>query len=217
MKKARVILADDHKIVVEGLRGLLQVEFDLVGTAENGLELVEVAGRLRPDVIVTDISMPLLNGIDAVRKLKEAGVESKVVFLTMHPDVVFATRAIEAGASGYVLKHSAPDELITAIHEALRGRTFISGSLRSPALEQFLDPTRRHARTTLDLTGRQREVLQLLAEGKSAKEIAAILNISPRTVETHKYKIMDDSGVRTTAELVQYAIKHGLVGGGGAT
>jgi DNA-binding NarL/FixJ family response regulator len=211
--KPRVILADDHRIVVEGLRGLLQPEFDLVGTAENGLELIEAAERLRPEVIVTDISMPFLNGIDAVRKLRQAGSDAKVVFLTMHPDVVFATRALDAGASGYVLKHSAPDELITAIHEALRGGTFISSALRNPALEELLDPSKRHAKATLDLTARQREVLQLLAEGKSAKEIAAILDISPRTVETHKYKIMDDLGAKTTAELVQHAIKHGLISG----
>ena len=212
MTKPRVLLADDHKIVVEGLRSLLQPEFDLVGTVENGVELVEAAERFRPDVIVTDISMPLLNGIDAVRKLREAGVDAKVVFLTMHPDVVFATRALDAGASAYVLKHSAPDELITAIREALRGGTFISGALRNPALEELRDPTRRHVKLTIELTARQREVLQLIAEGKSAKEIAAILNISSRTVETHKYKIMDELGVKSTAELVQHALKGGLIG-----
>lgn len=213
MTRARVLLADDHRIVVEGLRALLQPEFELVGTAENGPELIEAAERLRPDVIVADISMPILNGIDAVKKLRQSGHDAKVVFLTMHPDVVFATRALEAGATGYVLKHSAPDELITAIHEVLKGGTFISSALRSPALDDLLDPTKRHVKTTLDLSARQREVLQLLAEGKSAKEIAALLNISPRTVETHKYKIMDDLGVKTTAELVQHAIKHGLIGG----
>ncbi|HYP13801.1 MAG TPA: response regulator transcription factor [Bryobacteraceae bacterium] len=213
MAKVRILLADDHKIVVEGLRSLLQPEFDLVGTAENGLELIDAAERLRPDVIVTDISMPLLNGIDAVSKLRQAGVDAKVVFLTMHPDLVFATRALEAGASGYVLKHSAPDELITAIHEAVSGGLFISQALRSPALEELLDPSKRHLKTNLELTGRQREVLQLLAEGKSAKEIATILNISPRTVETHKYKIMDELGAKTSAELVQHAIKHGLIAG----
>lgn len=213
MSKTRVLLADDHKIVVEGLRSLLQSEFDLVGTAQDGLELVNEAERLQPDVIVTDISMPLLNGIDAVRKLKQSGIESKVIFLTMHPDVVFATRALEAGASGYVLKHSAPDELITAIHQVLKGATFLSAALRNPALEELLDPSKRHVKTAVSLTARQREVLQLLAEGKSAKEIAAILNISPRTVETHKYKIMDDLGARTTAELVQHAIQHGVIAG----
>jgi DNA-binding NarL/FixJ family response regulator len=213
MNRPRIILADDHRIVLEGLRSLLQSEFDLVGTAENGVDLVELAQRMKPDVIVTDISMPLLNGIDAVRKLRESGVQAKVVFLTMHPDVVYATRAMEAGASGYVLKHSAPDELIAAIHEVLRGGAFISTSLRNPALDELLHPSRRHVKKTVELTARQREVLQLLAEGKSAKEIAGVLGISSRTVETHKYNIMDDLGVKTTAELVQHAIKHGLIAG----
>lgn len=214
MTAMRVLLADDHKIVLAGLSSLLRPAFDLVATAENGLELVEAALRWRPDVIVTDVSMPLLNGIDAIRKIRDAGVDAKIVFLTMHSDVVFASRAIEAGAAGYVLKHSAPDELITAIETVLRGGTFISEQLRSPALEELLNPTRRHGKTTLGITGRQREVLQLLAEGKSVKEVAAILNLSPRTVETHKYNIMDETGVRTMAELVQYAIKHGLIEGG---
>jgi len=213
VNRPRIILADDHRIVLEGLRSLLQSEFDLVGTAENGVDLVELAQRTNPDVIVTDISMPLLNGIDAVRKLRESGVQAKIVFLTMHPDVVYATRAMEAGASGYVLKHSAPDELIAAIHEVLRGGAFISTSLRNPALDELLHPSRRHVKKTVELTARQREVLQLLAEGKSAKEIAGVLGISSRTVETHKYNIMDDLGVKTTAELVQHAIKHGLIAG----
>ena len=209
--KPRIVIADDHRIVVEGLRSLLQEEFELTGTAENGLALIELASKLKPDVIVTDISMPLLNGIDAVPKLREAGVESKIVFLTMHPDVVFATRAIAAGASGYVLKHSAPDELVAAIREALRGGTFVSAALRNPAVDELMDPTRRHVKSSIELTARQREVLQLLAEGKSAKEIAGILNISSRTVETHKYKMMDDLGVKTSAELVRHAIRHGLI------
>ncbi len=212
MKRPRVVLADDHRIVVEGLAVLLKADFDLVGTAENGVALVEVAIREQPDVVVTDMTMPLLNGIDAVRKMRGAGVTSKVVFLTMHSDVVYATRAIEAGASAYVLKHSAHDELIEAIRTVMRGGQFISDSLRTPALEEFLDPSRRHVRKTVELTPRQREVLQLLAEGKSAKEIAATLNISPRTAEAHKYKVMDNIGVHTTAELVQYALKHGLIG-----
>lgn len=213
MKRPRIVLADDHRIVLEGLRSLLQPEFELAGTAENGLELLELVEHTHPDVIITDISMPMLNGIDAVRKLREMQVEAKIVFLTMHPDVVYATRALEAGASGYVLKHSAPDELISAIHEVLRGGTFVSTALRNPALDELLDPSRRHVKNSLELTARQREVLQLLAEGKSAKEIAGVLGISSRTVETHKYKIMDDLGVKTTAELVQHAIKHGLIAG----
>ncbi|NOT43722.1 MAG: response regulator transcription factor [Acidobacteria bacterium] len=210
MPRPTILLADDHQIVLEGLRTLLSREFTLAGVVTNGAELVREARRLRPDVVIADISMPLLNGIDAVRQLRDAGVESKVVFLTMHADLTYVTRALQAGASGYVLKHSAPDELVTAIQEALRGQVFISPALRTDALDEQLNPARRTVREGLELTPRQREVLQLLAEGKSAKEIAAILGISSRTVETHKYKMMDDLGLRTSAQLVQYAVKHGL-------
>lgn len=212
-RKPRVLLADDHKIVLEGLRGLLEEHYDLAGMATNGMELVDLATALNPDVIVADISMPLLNGIDAVRKLRESGVSCPVVFLTMHPDVIYASRALEAGASGYVLKHDASDELVTAIEAARRGKTFISSAIDSAALAEFTNETRRSSRETIELTSRQRDVLQLLAEGKSAKEIGAILEISPRTVETHKYKMMDDLGLETSAQLVQYAIKHGLISG----
>ena len=212
MKKPRVLLADDHKIVLEGLRGLLSAEFELVGEAANGQELLERARELAPDVVVADISMPLLNGIDAVRKMREEGGTAKVVFLTMHPDVVYATRALDVGASGYVLKHSASDELVEAIKVALRGGTYLSPQVRNPAVTELMDETRRHVKGTIELTGRQREVLQLLAEGRSAKEIGGLLGISARTVETHKYKMMDDLGVKTSAELVQYAVKNGLAG-----
>lgn len=214
MGKPRVLLADDHTIVTEGLKSLLSAEFDVVGAVTDGRQMIDAVEALQPDVVVADISMPLLNGIEAVRKLREAGCEAKVVFLTMHPDPSYATRALDAGGSGYVLKHAASEELITAIHAALRGETFLSEAMRHPAMEEFLDETKRRVKETLELTGRQREVLQLLAEGKSAKEIGAILEISPRTVETHKYNMMDQLGVKTTAQLVQYAIRHGLATGG---
>ena len=211
MTKPRILLADDHKIVTEGLRGLLSQDFHLVGLAADGRELLAKAKELSPDVIVVDISMPLLNGIDAVRMLREQGSTAKVVFLTMHSDATYLTRALDAGASGYVLKHAASDELITAIQHALRGQTFISPQLRNAPVEELLDETRRRLKPSIELTPRQREILQLLAEGKSDKEIGAILNISSRTVETHKYKMMDDLGVTTSAQLVQHAIRHGLV------
>lgn len=211
MPKPKVLLADDHKIVLEGLRGVLEDEFEIAGFVTNGRDLVDEAVRLNPDVIVADISMPLLNGIDAVQKLQAIGTNAKVVFLTMHPDQTYATRALQAGGSGYVLKHSASDELVTAIHEALRGGTYISPALQTPAMDDLLSESRRHVKETLELTPRQREVLQLLAEGKSAKEIGAILEISARTVEAHKYKMMDDLGLKSTAQLVQYAIKHGIL------
>lgn len=213
MKKPTVLLADDHKIVVEGLQSLLAPDFDLIGTAANGLELVEKAGQLRPDLIIADISMPLLNGIDALHQLKTRQPGVKVIFLTMHPDVTYLSRALEAGASGYVLKHAASDELITALRSALNGEVFVSPEVRPDSVVELLNQTRRHLKQTVELTPRQRQVLQLLAEGKSAKEIGEILDISARTVETHKYKMMDDLGLKTTAQLVQYAIKHGLISG----
>lgn len=212
MKKPRIVMADDHQIVLDGLRGILAEEFDLVGEATNGRELMELAQRLQPDVIVADISMPLLNGIDAAAQLREKGSAAKIVFLTMHPDQTYATRALDAGASAYVLKHSASDQLVAAIKEALRGGVFLSPQLRTPAMQEALTGG-ANVKSVTELTPRQRDVLQLVAEGKSAKEVAAILNISPRTAETHKYKIMDELGIKTNAELVQYAIRHGLVSG----
>jgi DNA-binding NarL/FixJ family response regulator len=209
--RPRILLADDHQIVLDGLSILLAREFELCGTVADGLALIERARVLRPDVIVADISMPLLNGIDAIRKLREEEIPSTVVLLTMHPDAGYLSRALAAGASGYVLKHAAADELIVAIRQALRGGKFISPQLRTAAVGNLLDETKRHAKQTIELTPRQRDVLQLLAEGKSAKEIGTLLGISPRTVETHKYQIMDDLGVKTTAQLVQHAIRLGLV------
>ncbi len=210
MKRPRVLLADDHKIVVEGLRNLLEPEFELVGTVEDGRALVAAAAELRPDVIVADISMPLLNGIEAARQIKKADSGAKIVFLTMHPDVTYATRAFEAGASGYVLKHSAPSELVTAIREALKGRTYVTPMIAKDVLQSFMDRSHKREDVFHKLTPRQREILQLVTEGRAAKEIASLLNISPRTVEFHKYRMMEDLGLRTNAELIQFAIKHGL-------
>jgi DNA-binding NarL/FixJ family response regulator len=209
MKRPRVLLADDHKIVVEGLRSLLEPEFDLVGTAEDGRALVATAKKLQPDVIVADISMPLLNGIEAAEQLKRAALGAKIIFLTMHPDVTYAMRALEAGASGYLLKHSAPSELVAAIREVLKGRTYVTPMIATDLLKSLMGRS-THRDKVGRLTPRQREVLQLVAEGHSAKEIASILRISPRTVEFHKYRIMGDLGLRTNAELVQFAIKHGV-------
>lgn len=210
MKRARILLADDHRILAEGLRGLLEPEFELVGIVEDGRALLTAAEKLRPDVIVADISMPLLNGIDSVRQLKKTHENIKVVFLTMHPDVTYASSAFEAGASGYVLKHSAPAELITAIHSALNGKTYVTPLLAGELMQFYKEKPDNRDETTR-LTPRQREVLQLFAEGHSAKEIATILNISARTVEFHKYRLMDDLGLKTSADLVQYAITHGIV------
>lgn len=211
MRRARVLLADDHRIVAEGLKGLLEPEFDLVGIVEDGRAMLETAEKLRPDVVVVDVSMPLLNGIEAVRQLKKKHKEIAVVFLTMHVDVTYAAKAFEAGASGYVLKHSAPSELITAISSALKGRTYITPLLAGELLQFHKQNLQDEGGKEDKLTARQREVLQLLAEGRSIKEIAAILDISSRTVEFHKYSLMETLGLKTSADLVRYAVKHGIV------
>ncbi len=211
MTRARVLLADDHKIVAEGLRSLLEQDFELVGTVEDGRALIEAAQKLKSDVIVTDISMPLLNGIEAAQQIKKVTPKVKIVFLTMHPDVTYATRALEAGASGYVLKHAAPSELITAIKEVLNGRNYLTPMIAKDVLDSFISKSHRRRKTVIELTPRQREVLQLTSEGRSAKEIASILNLSTRTVEYHKYRVMESLGLRTNAELIQYAVKHGIV------
>lgn len=211
MNKARILLADDHKIVAEGLRSLLEPEFQLVGIVEDGRELIAKAKELSPDVIVADITMPSLNGIEAVEQLKKIGSNSKVVFLTMHHDVMYANRAFEAGASGFVLKHSAPEELLTAIREVLKGGTYVTPMIAAELMESYKSGTGFQDKVFGKLTSRQREVLQLLAEGKSAKEVAKILHISTRTVEFHKYHIMEELGIKTSAELVQFAIKHGII------
>jgi len=211
MRKIRVLLADDHKIVLEGLKSLLEPEFDLVGIVEDGRELVREAARLHPDVIVADISMPLLNGIDAVRQIKKTDDQIKVVFLTMHPDVAYATMAFEAGASGYVLKRSASRELITAINDAMKERTYVTPMIAGELLQSYKKTQPGQDVFNKKLTHRQEEILQLLAEGHPTKEIANILHISPRTVETHKYNMMQELKLKTTADLVKYAIKHGII------
>ena len=209
-KRIRVLLADDHKIVLDGLRSLLEPEFELAGTVEDGRALVSAAEKLRPDVIVVDISMPLLNGIEAVRQIKKLDKQVKVVFLTMHPDVTYAIRAFEAGASGYVLKHSASSELITAIHEAIKGRTYVTPLIAGELVQAYKGGTYQQAEEAQQLTQRQREILQLLVEGNSAKEVANLLNISPRTVEFHKYNMMSKLRLKGVPALIQYAIKHGF-------
>jgi len=207
MKRPTVLAADDHRIVAEGLRSLLEPDFELVEVVEDGAALIEAHDRLRPDVIVADVTMPRLNGIQAMRRLRENGSEAKFVFLTMHPDVAYAVEALDAGASGYVLKHSAPEELVSAVREALAGRTYITPRIAG----EVLNAMRQGAGKGAKLTSRQSEVLQLIAEGRSAKEIAAMLDLSPRTVESHKYAIMEILDVKTSAELVREAVKRGLV------
>ncbi len=211
MSRPRVLLADDHRIVAEGLKGILTPEFELVGIVEDGRALVEAAQKTAIDVIVADIGMPELNGIDALEQLKEQDPNVKVVFLTMHREVAYARRALEAGAVGFVLKHSAPEELVMAIRAAINGQTFISPAMAGEVLESMKSDPDLSQDPVTSLTPRQREVLQLLAEGKSAKEAAATLGISARTVEFHKYEIMQVLDIHNSAELVHFAIKHGIV------
>jgi DNA-binding NarL/FixJ family response regulator len=211
VSRPRVLLADDHRVVSEGLKRLLADDFELVGMVEDGRALVAVAKKLQPDVIVADITMPHLNGIDAMAQLKKDNAGVKVVFLTMHQDPAYARRALAAGAAGFVVKHSAPAELVMAIHAALKGQTFITPALASDVLRQIQHESRETSDSASPLTPRQREILQLLAEGRSAKEIAATLAISPRTVEFHKYQMMEMHGLHSSAELIHFAIKHGIV------
>lgn len=207
MNKRRILLADDHKFITESLKSILEPTYEIVGIVEDGQMLIKEAVRLLPDVLIVDISMPKLNGLEAVRQLKKEGIGSKVIFLTMHPDVMYASSALAAGALGYVLKHSAHSELEQAVENVLLGKIFITEKIAKELENVPLsrrDPIR-------ELSPRQREVLQLLAEGKSAKEVASILCISPRTVEFHKYRVMEELGMSTSAELVQYSIKHGII------
>ena len=211
LSRPRVLLADDHRLVAEGLKSLLSADFDLLGVVEDGRALVEAAKKQRPDVIVADITMPHLNGLDALGLLKRDNPQVKVVFLTMHQEATYARRALERGAAGFVLKHSAPSELLTAIRAALEGKTYITPALAGEVIHAFRDGKDSSAELAGRLTPRQREILQLLAEGRSAKEIAGTLGISSLTVEFHKYQMMESLRLHSSAELIHYAIKQGIV------
>jgi DNA-binding NarL/FixJ family response regulator len=208
----RLLLADDHLMVAEALKSLLSAEFELVGVVEDGAAMMEAARRLTPDVIVADVTMPRLNGIGALIRMRQEGLRMPVVFLTMHRDVSFARRALEAGASGFVLKHSASVELVLAIRAALEGKTYLTPQLAGEVLQSMNQGRRAVADPVASLTPRQLEVLQLLAEGRVAKEIASRLGISTRTVEFHKYQMMESLGIRTGAELIHFAIRNGIAG-----
>jgi len=211
MPKTKVLLAEDHIVVAEGLRALLEDSFELVGVVHDGRALVDAVEALRPDVIVTDISMPLLNGLDAIRQILVRQPKAKVVVLTMHRDTQLAAEAFRAGVSGYLLKISPGEELIGAIGQVAQGRSYVT-TLLAKDLITLLVETRGTAPGDSPLTRRQREVLQLIAEGRTMKEVASILNISPRTAESHKYEIMQVLGAKSTAELIQYAIRMKLIG-----
>lgn len=208
MRRATVLIADDHTIVMEGLVSLLKEEFDVVGAVGDGQALLESARRLRPEVIVTDISMPGLSGLDVLRRLGAEHAGCKVVVLTMHDDAAMAARAIRDGASGFLLKQAAGEELVTAIRQALQGRVYLSPAVTRNVMAHMVAPGSERG---VHLTPRQTEVLRLIAEGRRMKEIAAILDLSTRTVETHKYEMMQALDLHSTAELVRYAIQHRLI------
>jgi len=205
MERPTLLLADDHVIVADGLRSLLKDEFELVGTVTDGLALLDAAQRLQADIIVSDLAMPGLDALGVLRELSTLDLRSRVIVLTMHADVHLATEALRLGAWGYVLKNSAGEELITAIREVLAGRAYLTPLITRDMMgTQLQNVSAKAVRPTI----RQRQVLRLIAEGKRMKEIAAILRVSPRTVESHKYEMMESLGVRSTAELIQYALRN---------
>ena len=208
MKRSTILIADDPQMFAQGLASLLEEEFELVGIVENGQALIEVANSLNPEVIVVDISMPILNGFDAVRKLKQSGSNAKIIFLTMHADSRLLAEALRCGGDGYVLKQSAGEELANAIRQVISGRNYVTKDIQTKW--QNRSPQHQGEKQHLNLTPRQREVLQLLSAGLTMKEIASRLGISTRTAESHKYEMMEGLGVGSTAELVQYAIKLGI-------
>ena len=208
MRKNTVLLADDHAIVMEGVARLLQEQgFDIVGTVSDGHRLVEAAKRLRPDVIVTDLTMPGLSGLDVLTRLKAERVDSKIIVLTMHNDSGLATAAMREGAFGFLLKESAGEELLTAIRQVLQGRVYLTPALTRDVMERMAGLPGALER---QLTPRQRDVLRLIVKGQRMKEIAANLGVSTRTVETHKYEMMQALGLHSTAELVRYALDRRL-------
>ena len=210
MRRPRVLLADDHAILLEAFKKLLEPEYEVVGTVSDGRELLAAAPKLQPEVIVTDIAMPNLNGLDACRKLRKVLPEVKLVFLTVNEDPDLVAEAIRIGANGYLLKSSAASELFQAIKSVLSGGTYITPLVTKGMIGSLMGGSR--GRGSIDkLTIRQREILQLLAEGNTMKKAAAILCVTPRTVAFHKYRIMEELQIDTNAELIQFAIKSGLI------
>jgi DNA-binding NarL/FixJ family response regulator len=211
MTRPTILIADDHNMVVDGLKGLLEPEYEVIGSVADGRAVEPEVHRLKPQIVIIDVSMPSLNGLDCTRRLRGGGFSGKILILTMHPDATLAREALNAGATGYILKSSPATELRSALKEILSGHTYLSPSVT----RDFLDIVGRADTNREDawarLTPRQREVLQLLAEGKSHKEVASTLDISVKTAEYHKYAILAALGLKTNAELVQYAIRHGII------
>jgi len=211
MIRPTILIADDHAVFVEGLQKILEGQCQIVGAVRNGYELLEAERRLKPQVVVTDVSMPMMNGIEVVRQLKEVGSRARVIVLSMHEDKEMAIEALRAGAKAYALKTSASDELMTAIREVVSGRLFVSQSISRGEMFEFEQAHKSPQKSSDSLTVREKEVLQLVAEGKALKEMAAILNVAIRTVVFHKSNIMEKLGLRSIAELTQYAIRRRLI------
>jgi DNA-binding NarL/FixJ family response regulator len=210
MARVRILLADDHTLFCNLLRDLLEPEYEVVGSVSDGRELLKAADSLRPDVVLLDIGMPSLNGLDAGRRLKQANPRVKLIYLTMNNNIEYAREALQAGASAFILKNSKSSELLHAIRDALKGVSYMAPEIRRALNEVFLRDPKAVDRPQ-HLTDRQREVLQMLAEGRSLREIASLLQISYRTVRFHKVRIMEELGISKNAELVKYAIKHGMI------
>jgi DNA-binding NarL/FixJ family response regulator len=209
-KRPRVLLADDHALLLDAFAKLLETECDVVGTVCDGRALLAAAEQLRPDIIILDIGMPLLNGLDAARQLKTAMPDVKLIFLTMNEDPALATEAFRAGACGYLLKTSGASELMKAIEEAMKGRSYVTSLMTQNLVKTFISGL-QETETAVKMTPRQREVLQLLAEGHTMKEAARILDVTPRTVAFHKYRIMEQFRLKSNPELIQFAIQQGII------
>jgi len=210
MKRTRILIADDHTMICAGFQKLLEPEHEVVGSVGDGRALLKAAAELKPDLILLDVGMPLLNGLDAGRELKRMMPGVKLIFLTMNPDPEVASEALRIGASGYLLKNSQQGELLQAVRNALRGLSYVTPQI-GRAIEEHFQRDPKSLNRPKQLSDRQREILQMLAEGRSMKEIAFILQISLRTVRFHKYRVMEELGIRTNSELVQYAIKHSII------
>lgn len=210
MSRPRILIADDHELVVQGFRKLLGTAYDIVATVTDGQALVRAADEFSPEIVLVDLSMPRLNGLDAIERVKARQPRIRFIVLTQQEDPDTAAEAIRRGASGFVLKSSAPSELFEAIDDVLRGRVYVSARIARGPSGVFAANAVKHAKGT-ELTLRQREVLQLIAEGKSMKEAAHVLNVTPRTIAFHKYSMMEQLNLKTTAELIQHAVSLGLV------
>jgi DNA-binding NarL/FixJ family response regulator len=209
--RPRLLIADDHTLLLDGIRLMLEPEFELIGSVEDGQSLLAAARTLKPDIILLDISMPVLNGLDAARRIRQFLPSAKLIFLTMHADSDYVTAAFQAGAMGYLLKRAAASELKTAIREVLKGHHYISPLVTRNTIELLISSEKTGRKPSDRLTPRQREVLQLVAEGRSRKEIASILNITVKTVEFHKATLARELSLHTVADFTRYAIEHHII------